>query len=151
MIQLMIKENNQLYFIKEKEEIEVNVKRCFPRSYHYKYLSLRNKKDEEVYLIEDMNKLNSTSKNALERILNFLDFKLNITDVISIEEEIELRNYHVLTNSGERKIQTKLEDWPIKLPDGSVLIQDLCGDSFIVSSLKELTKSSQKLLATYVE
>lgn len=150
MTELYLKENNQLYLKLDEKEVEVEVKRCFPRSYSEKFLSLRNKDDEEMLLIEDMSKLESHSKEALEKILSIIDFKLNITEILAIEEEVELRNYQVMTTSGFRKIQTRLDDWPDVLANGKILIKDLSGDCYLINHWSELNKNSQKLLATYV-
>jgi hypothetical protein len=154
-IRLYLKENNQLYLLilehqKKEREVEVDIKKCFPWSHHDRFLSLRNKDDEEVYLLEDINQLDDSSKEHLIKFLSQSDFMMKITDILSIEEEVELRNYKVVTTSGARSIQTKLDDWPQILKNGSVIIQDLCGDTFVIMNILKLKASAQKLIKTYV-
>lgn len=155
-IKLYLKENNQLYFskiddvTKKTDEIEVNIKKCFPWSHQNKYLSLRNRDDEEVYLLPCIDLLDDQSKKNLLYYLSLSDFMLNIVDILSIDEEVELRNFKVVTTSGERSIQTKLDDWPKVLKNGSVMIQDLCGDTFVIKNLKSLKVAARKLIGTYV-
>ncbi|MBT7610799.1 MAG: DUF1854 domain-containing protein [Bacteriovoracaceae bacterium] len=154
-IRLFLKENNQLYLsglkdIFENKEIEVNIKKCFPWSHQDKFLSFRNKDDEEVLLLPDINQLDDRSREDLLQFLSQSDFMMKITDIISIEEEVELRNFKVITSSGIRNIQTKLDDWPKILKNGSVMIQDLCGDTFVILSIEHLESAARKLIGTYV-
>jgi hypothetical protein len=154
-LRLFLKENNQLYLSgledeNKNEEIEVNIKKCFPWSHQEKFLSLRNKEDEEIYLLDDIDQLDEESRSDLLKFLSQSDFMMRITDIISIDEEVELRNFKVMTTSGQRSIQTKLDDWPRILKNGSVMIRDLCGDTFVILSIEQLKSTARKLIGTYV-
>jgi hypothetical protein len=149
-LNLFRKENGLLYVLMEKREIEVHVKRCFPWSHPHEFLSLRDSDDNEVSLIEKLFEMDEETQRIIKEVLESMDFVLEIEKVFKIEEDVELRNYHVLTRQGERFFQTKLEDWPEVYDDGSILIRDLSGDHFRIASIKVLDPKSQKILSTYV-
>lgn len=149
-IPLFLKENNLLYIVSEGKEIELHIKQCFPWSNPREFLSLRDCDDNEVCLIEDLNELDSETRGLLEEYLRSMGFVLEVTSVLEIKEDVELRQYKVDTAQGLRIFQTKLEDWPEILNDGSIVIEDLSGDLFRVKSFKELDSKSRQILGTYV-
>ena len=149
-LDLYLKENGLLYIVVEGKEVEVYVKQCFPWSHPEEFLSLRDKDDNEVCLIDCLGDLASETQEILRRYLDVIDFVLLVEKVIDIEEDVELRQFRVKTIQGERVFQTKLEDWPEVMDDGSILIEDLAGDLFKIKSLKFLDEDSKKILSTYV-
>ena len=70
---------------------------------------------------------------------------------VSIEDEFELRVWNVETTQGSRKFQTKLDEWPQKLPGGDLLIRDVAGDLYLVVSDKRLDPKSEKLLWAFLD
>ena len=130
----------------EQIEIEINIKKCFPWSHQHKYLSFRDKDDEEVSLLENIDLFDEESKKNMLYHLSQSNFTMNIINILSIGEEVEIRNFKVITTSGERSIQTKLDDWPKILNNGSVMIQDLCGDRFVIHKLLLKMESSFLIL-----
>ncbi|MBT3583758.1 MAG: DUF1854 domain-containing protein [Halobacteriovoraceae bacterium] len=146
------KQNRQLYFKKGKDqtETEVSVKPCFPWTQPEHFLSLRDDDDNEVFLIEDLQALDFNAIEAVRHSMRPAQFILEINRINSIEEDVELRIFDVETVQGSRIFHTKLEDWPTLLDDGSILIEDLSGDTFKVEGLQRLDQRSQKILSTYV-
>jgi hypothetical protein len=149
-LELYRKDNNLLYVKTEGREIQVHVKQCFPWSSPGTMLSLRDGDDNEVCFIENIDELDSTSRQILRDFLKLSDFVLEVIKIVDIKEDVELRQYDVTTRGGKRRFHTKLDEWPEVLDDGSVLIQDLAGDLFRIKSVEELDPNSQKILSTYV-
>ena len=149
-VKIYLKENGLLYFSKDNKEIQIHVKKCFPWSHPKEFLSLRDNDDNEVFMVERLEDVDAKIQTILHNYMDLVDFILEIIKIHEIKEDIELRQYFVSTKQGRRTFQTKLEDWPEVMEDGSVLIEDLAGDLFKVRSYESLDEKSKKILSTYV-
>ena len=78
-------------------------------------------------------------------------FVLDVTRVVNIEEEIEIRQWTVETKQGNRSFQTHLDDWPRVLPSGGLLIRDVAGDLYRLAEPATLDKKSRVLLWAFVD
>lgn len=145
------RQKNGILVLKYGERlVEVFLKQCFPWTYPGEYLSLRDKDDNEVCLIEKLEDINEEARALIEEEIRFSQFVLNITSIEKIEEDVELRRYLVHTEQGIRVFQTKLGDWPEVKMDGVILIEDLAGDLFKINDWRKLDSKSQKELSPYV-
>jgi hypothetical protein len=54
-------------------------------------------------------------------------------------------------HQGARRFQTRLDDWPRRLPDGGVLIRDVSGDFYRVADAAQLDRTSRALLWAFVD
>lgn len=149
-IKVYYKQNRQLYLQKGEDEHEIQVKKCFPWTHPLEYLSLRDVEDTEVYLVENLTQLDPESRKNLAKYLDKSDYIHEIVKVVDVIEDVELRNYKIATKGGERSIQTRLDDWPSLQDDGGVIIQDLNGDLFRITSPEVLDEKSRELLSTYI-
>ena len=134
-----------------KNTIPVTVRPCFPWSESQRWISLRNDEHEEVALVKDPAELDAGSRSALEQALAEAGFLLEMTRVLEVEEEVEIRHWRVLTRQGPRTFQTRLDDWPRSLPDGGFLIRDVAGDLYHIAAPKQLDKRSRELLWAFVD
>ena len=130
--------------------VPVRVRQCFPWSEPQRHLSLRDSEDRDVALVDDPASLGAASREALERALAEAGFVLEVTRVVSIEEEVEIRQWEVETRHGPRSFQTHLDDWPRALPNGGLLIRDVAGDLYRLM-VTELDKKSRELLWAFVD
>jgi hypothetical protein len=130
--------------------VAVRVRQCFPWSEPHRHLSLRDAEEKEILLVEDPASLGSASREALERALAEAGFVLEVSRVVSIEEEVEIRQWEVETRHGPRCFQTHLDDWPRSLPGGGILIRDVAGDLYRLM-VTELDKKSRELLWAFVD
>ena len=78
-------------------------------------------------------------------------FALDVTRVVSIEEEVEIRTWVVETTQGQRSFQTHLDDWPRPLPGGALLIRDVAGDLYRLGQPDKLDRQSRDLLWAFVD
>lgn len=131
--------------------IAVRLRQCFPWSEPYRHLSLRNDEDEEVALVDDPASLPPASRAALEQALAEAAFVLEVARVLSIEEEVEIRQWTVDTAQGRRCFQTHLDDWPRVLPGGGLLIRDVAGDLYRFADPEGMDRKSRDLLWAFVD
>jgi len=149
-IRLRSAADGRLIAVTERGPVAVRVRQCFPWSEPHRHLSLRDAEDKEVALVEDPTTLGAASREALERALAEAGFVLEVTRVIEIEEEVEIRQWTVETRHGPRSFQTHLDDWPRSLPGGGLLIRDVAGDLYRLT-VTELDKKSRDLLWAFVD
>ena len=129
----------------------VHVRRCFPWSEPTRFLSLRDADGEEFVLVHDPRDLNDASRRVLEDALAEAGFVFDVTGVVEIEEEVELRHWRVRTRQGARTFQTRLDDWPRTLPGGGLLIRDVTGDLYRFADPAGLDRASRALLWAFVD
>jgi hypothetical protein len=131
--------------------VAVKLRQCFPWSEPSRFVSLRDSDDKEVALIDAPTSLDTESRQAFELALAEAGFVLDVTRVLEIEEEIEIRQWTVETKQGSRSFQTHLDDWPRVLPSGGLLIRDVAGDLYRLPEPETLDKKSRALLWAFVD
>jgi hypothetical protein len=130
--------------------VPVRLRQCFPWSQPTQHLSLRNDDDREVAIVDDPEQLEPESRQALEQALAEAGFVLEVTRVVDIDEEVEIRQWTVETQQGKRLFQTHLDDWPRVLPNGGLLIRDVAGDLYRLLP-EQMDKQSRELLWAFVD
>jgi hypothetical protein len=139
-----------LWLLQGTKVVAVEVVRCFPWSQPERFLSLRDAEGAEHGFIDNVAELDASSRAALEAGLARSGFVLEITCVLAVSEDFELRSFEVETLQGRRKFQTALDAWPRELEDGGLVIQDVFGDLYRVSQVQQLDQKSIDLLAAFV-
>lgn len=129
----------------------VEVRAAFPWSEPSRFLSLRDDDEKEVAMVEDARELDAASRQALEDELVVVGFVFEVTRVLAIEEEVEVRCWRVETNQGPRLFQTRLDEWPRELPHGGLLVRDVAGDQYLVRDPEALDPKSRDLLWVFVD
>lgn len=150
-LRLELRADGSLWAVRGEEARAVWVRRCFPWSEATHFLSLRNADDEEFALVRDPADLDAVSRRALEAALAVAGFVFEVTRVLEIEEEVEIRQWRVETRQGARAFQTRLDDWPRTLPHGGLLIRDLTGDLYHLARPAALDRNSRELLWAFVD
>ena len=143
--------DGRLFALVDGESVPVRLRQCFPWSEPHRHLSLRDEDDEEVALVEDPAGLEPESRRAIEQALAEAGFVLQVLRVLSIDEEVEIRQWKVETRHGPRFFQTHLDDWPRALPMGGLLIRDVSGDLYLLAAPSEMDKRSKELLWAFVD
>jgi hypothetical protein len=143
--------DGRLFAMVDGAAVAVRLRQCFPWSEPHRHLSLRDEDDEEVALVEDPATLGEESRRAIEHALAEAGFVLQVTRVVSIEEEVEIRQWKVETRHGPRSFQTHLDDWPRALPMGGLLIRDVGGDLYLLAAPAEMDRRSTELLWAFVD
>lgn len=143
--------DGRLLAIMEGEPVTVRLRQCFPWSEPHRHLSLRDDDEREVALVEDPAMLAPESRRALEQALAEAGFVLDVTRVLAIDEEVEIRQWTVDTRQGRRSFQTHLDDWPRVLPMGGLLIRDVAGDLYRLAAPQKMDRRSKELLWAFVD
>ena len=125
--------------------------RSFPWSEPTRFISLRDADEKEFALVRDPAELDPASRRELEQALAQAGFVLEITRVLSVEEEVEIRSWVVDTLQGRRHFQTKRDDWPWEVPGGGLLIRDVAGDLFLVAKPANLDTQSRSALWAFID
>ncbi len=141
--------DGQLWAERGGRRAAVVVHRCFPWSDPLRHISLRDHDEEEFAFVGDTSELDGASRAALERALAVAGFLLEITAVEDVSEEVEIRHWVVRTRQGARRFQTRLDDWPVEIAGGGLLIRDLAGDLYHVPDPEALDPASRKWLWAY--
>ena len=143
--------DGQLLALISGKWLPVRLRQCFPWSEPGRHVSLRDDEDEEVALVEDPAALAPESRAALERAVAEAGFVLEVTRVVDVDEEVEIRQWTVETTHGNRSFQTHLDDWPRVLPLGGLLIRDVAGDLYRLPAPETLDARSRELLWAFVD
>ena len=145
--------DGRLLVVTETGAVPVRLRQCFPWSEPRRHLSLRDDRDREVALVDDPARLDPASRAALEAAVAVAGFVLEVTRVLDVEEEVEIRQWTVETTSGRRTFQTHLDDWPRVLPEtgGAIVIRDVAGDLYRLPPSGQLDRRSRELLWAFVD
>jgi hypothetical protein len=138
--------DGQLHARTDGESRAVWVRRCFPWTAPSRFVSLRDAEEAEVALVRDLDELEPESRRALEGALVEAGFVLEVDGVLAVEDEIEIRTFHVRTRQGPRRFQTLRDEWPRPLPGGGILLRDVAGDLYVVRDPDALDRRSRERL-----
>ena len=145
------RDDGQLWASVDGDEAAVRVHRCFPWSEPGQFLSLRDTENEEFALVRSIDDLEPVSRRVLEGAIAEAGFVLDIRSIDEVEEEIEIRSWKVETRQGPRTFQTRLDDWPMDVPGGGIVIRDVAGDLYHVADPDALDARSRTWLWAFVD
>src|SRR5690349_25003843 len=148
---LRIATDGRLVVMVDGAPVPVRLRQCFPWSEPGLHLSLRDDEDREVAIVDDPAELDAESRGAIEHALAEAGFVLEVTRVLDIDEEVEIRQWTVETRQGRRSFLPHLDDWPRVLPTGGLLIRDVAGDLYRLASPATMDKRSRELLWAFVD
>jgi Domain of unknown function (DUF1854) len=120
--------------------------RCFPWSEPNRHISIRDTEGNELLYVEDLARLDEGSRRALEGALTTAGFVIDVTGVDAVVEDFEMRCLKVQTRHGPRSLQTALDAWPRRAPNGEVLLVDIAGDIYRIPPMEMLDRRSRRLL-----
>ncbi len=143
--------DGQLWAVSNGEERAVRLHRCFPWSEPGRYISLRDTENEEFALVTSLDDLEPTSRSVLEDAIAEVGFVLEVERITGVEEEIEIRTWKVETRQGPRSFQTRLDDWPMDVPGGGILIRDVAGDLYHIVDPDKLDAKSRTCLWAFLD
>lgn len=144
-------EDGRLLVLTTGKAVAVRLRQCFPWSEPHRHLSLRDSTEKEIALVEDPATLTPESREALEHALAEAGFVLEVTRVLEVDEEVEIRQWKVETRHGPRTFQTHLDDWPRVLPNGGLLIRDVAGDLYRLDDPGGMDRKSRELLWAFMD
>ena len=148
---LRIATDGRLVVMVDGTPVPVRLRQCFRWWEPGLHLSLRDDEDREVAIVDDPAELDAESRVAVEQALAEAGFVLEVTRVLDIDEEVEIRQWTVETRQGCRSFQTHLDDWPRSLPNGGILSRDVAGDLYRLAAPSQMDKKSRQLLWAFID
>lgn len=143
--------HGRLYAQVGETQTPVDPRRCFPWSRPAQWVSLRDADGNEVALVSDPSELDASSRQALDTALAEAGFVFEVTSILDVQEEIEIRTWQVDTAQGVRSFQTARDAWPRELPSGQYLVRDVAGDLYRIGDPEQLDPKSRRHLWAFVE
>ena len=143
--------DGQLWAVAGGQDRAVRIHRCFPWTEPASFLSLRDAEGDEVALVRSLDDLDEGSRSALEGALAEAGFVLQVTRIVEVDEEVEIRIWKVETRQGTRTFQTRLDDWPTEVPGGGIVIRDVAGDLYHVADPAGMDAESRRWLWAFVD
>ena len=150
-VRLERRSDGRLWAVSATGASAVEVARCFPWTAPDRFLSLRDEHGVEQCFIAELGELDPGSRAALRASLARAGFVLEITRILAVEEDFELRSFRVETAQGPRSFQTALDAWPRELETGGLLLQDVYGDLYRLSVPAMLDRKSRDLLRAFLD
>jgi hypothetical protein len=129
----------------------VRVGTCFPWTAPGTFISLRGEDDKEVALIPSLEDLDPESRAVVQRALREAAFAFEVTHILAVRKEFEIRQWEVTCAGGPRCFQTKVDDYPQPIPPRGLLITDVAGDVYIIHDWRALDKPSRKQVALFID
>lgn len=143
---------NVLHKDGKKEEIVLQVVRCFPWSTPDSYISLRDDQGNEVYLLTSLYELEDPKiRNLVETELFERTFIPRIQYINAIVDEIDLFRWNVKTDAGRRLFYTRRREIPREIGKGGVIIKDISGDRYLIPDVGKLDAKSRDWLWLYLD
>lgn len=129
----------------------VKIIRLFPFTDPDKYLSVRDEKNVEIGVIEELESLEKETKDMINEQLSLYYFTPQIQKVFGIKDEYGYAYFHVMTDRGECKFTINMGGNAVsKLSDTRLLITDLDGNRFEIPNILELTVKEQRKLDLFL-
>src|SRR3989475_12333112 len=115
--------DGQLWAVRGEEERAVRVRRCFPWSEPGRFVSLRDEDDNELALVGDPAELDPASRRVLEEAMAAAGFVFEVTRVMAIEGEVEIRHWRGGNRAGTPPVPTRGRARPRVLAPGGPLVR----------------------------
>jgi hypothetical protein len=132
-------------------ERPVSARRLFPWSREGDHISLRLPENEEFAVLRGDEGMSGCSRHALDDAVALAGFVFEVTRVLAVREEIEIRVWQVRTLQGTRTFQTRVDEWPREIAGGGMLIQDVAGDLYHIQDSRLLDGKSRELLWAFAD
>lgn len=123
----------------------------FPISNKGHFISLRDEHGVEFGIIEQAHELDPESKRIVREELERSYFLPRITDVIGIDDHLNLFIFRVETDRGPRTFEVRNPRQNVRsVGGGRYLIKDVDGNRYDIPKLRNLGPKSQNLLSEFV-
>ncbi len=129
----------------------VRIRRTFPFSLDDKYVSVLDNDQNEIGLIEDVGAFPDDQAELIRAELDRVYFCPEILKILSVRERLGYAYFGVVTSAGEREIPLRdVYRSIIRVSDDRIVLIDVDGNRYSISSLKALDKNSMKKLEMYL-
>ncbi len=136
----------------QEKDIEVgHILSIFPISNRSHFISLRDTEGKEIGIIDQAHELDPESKRILKEELELSHFLPKIKDIFSVEDNLGLFTFEVLTDKGMRVFEVRNPRQNIRdVGRGRYIIKDVDGNRYEIRKLRNLGPKSQNLMREFV-
>lgn len=128
---------------------EVKLYQAWPLSSPSRFLSLLDRKGEEITMVNDLADLSPASREVAEEELRRRYLTARVRSVQEIRTEFGVTYWHVTTDKGTRDfVVQSMSESCVWLSDRHVLIVDVDGNRFEFTDLTAFDAASKARLAT---
>lgn len=120
--------------------------RCFTHTWRDQFISLCDAEGKEIGLIEEVEALSPPSRQMLEEELEKRYFVPEILRIHRLTSRYGVTSWQVETDRGRRDFQVQSRDDVRWLPQGLILITDIDGNRFRITSRSRLDPRSRAFL-----
>ncbi|RJR12301.1 DUF1854 domain-containing protein [Candidatus Parcubacteria bacterium] len=130
---------------------EITVRRTYPMSRPYEYLSVWTKDDKEIGIIRDIEELDDESREELVAELKLRYVIPAVTQIISIKEEPGLWSFQVKTDRGDLKLLMRnIHEHIQMIGVNRLIITDMEGKRCEIKDTESLDAASRKQLSKVI-
>ena len=144
-------EGNILLNKDEQEQVIANVTAAFPLSDPQKMISLRDHDGQEIGILDDVSRLDPHSKWIISEALERSYFMPRITDILDIQENLNVIEWEVETDKGLRTFEVRNVRKNVRrIGQRQLIIKDVDGNRYEIRDWMTLPPHPQKLLEPYL-
>jgi len=121
-----------------------------PETYVSLFEIKEDKKEKEIGIIEDINKLDSESRKLVREELKKEYFMPYIIKINNMNESHGVMKFDVETDKGRRIFETRYKEDIRKLSGGRIVIKDADGNRYEVKDHRKLDQRSMNLIDTEI-
>ena len=135
----------------DREWEDVHFTPTFPLSRRFRLVAVRNPEGNEIAMLDDVAKLDPESKQIVADEMERSYFMPVITDILSVEEKLNVLTLEVETDRGPRTVQLRNPRKSIrKLPRSRVVIGDVDNNRYEIRDWTQLAGYGRELLGQYM-
>ena len=141
---------------KDAEYKHITLRRVSPINMPMDYISVADHENKEIAIIKSVDELNEAQKKIVVNELDFRYYSPEIKEVISIKDklgyvyiEMKLENRNGKTSTKSCAVKDVNRNIRM-LSDNSLIIFDVDGNRYIISSLRDFDKKSVRRLDPYL-
>jgi hypothetical protein len=128
---------------------EVKLFQAWPLSAPSRYLSLQDRKGEEIVLVEELEQLTPASQVVAREELGRRYLTARVQAINEIRTEFGVTYWHVTTDKGERDfVVQSMSESCVWLSEQHLLVIDVDGNRFEFEDLTTFDRASSEKLAT---
>jgi len=144
-------EGNILLNTDGRQQIIANATAAFPLSDPQRIISLRDHNGQEIGILDDVSRLDPHSKPIISEALERSYFMPRITDILDIQENLNVFEWEVETDKGLRTFEVRSIRKNIRrIGQRQLIIKDVDGNRYEIRDWMTLPPHPQGLLEPFL-
>lgn len=124
---------------------------AFPLTHPHQLVAIRDEQGEDLAMLDDVDRLDEASHAIVSEELERTYFMPWIQDILDIDEHLNVVEWEVVTDKGERTFQVRNVRQNVRrVGRRQFVIKDVDGNRYEISDWMALPAAAQKLLEGYL-